>query len=169
MSLAASLALAIALAAPLRANPQGGDQADSGQNSETPIEEQQAAAAAAAQSEAEAPAAPLSLDDARVNAVTVVQAFVARKSPKGYWPFREKGSKALYKLTLSSIDEKKIKELTGGRYGVPASLDDAEKKARLKMEFVVDLSGAEWKVVGMRLRKKEPLRGRKSAPESSRN
>lgn len=147
---------------------------------DSPIEEQvreaeereraQAEARAAAEAAGqEPPPPPLTLDEARMNAATVVQSFVARKSPQGYWPFREKGSGTLYKLKLVSIDEKKVKELSQGRYGVPALLEDAGAGTRLRMEFVVDLGESEWKVSGLRLRKKEPLKGRKSAPGSSRS
>lgn len=97
----------------------------------------------------EAPPAPLSMDDARVNFETLVSAFVTQRSGAGYWPLRDKAAKRVRRLKLVSMDLKKVKKVRDGRYAGPVIFTDLDQGKKLETRFTVDLSGPEWRVVGM--------------------
>jgi hypothetical protein len=98
----------------------------------------------------EAPEATLDLG--RANFESIVEAFVARRSANaGYWPLRDKKTGRLRHLKLVSVDAKRVRGAGRGRFSGPVLLRDEINRDALDAEFVVDMSGTEWKVVGMRL------------------
>jgi hypothetical protein len=112
-------------------------------------------------------AAPMSLDDARMNFGTVIDAFLAEKTQKGYWPLREKLTGKILHLQLVSKDPKTVADAgAGGKFTGTVNFVDLLTREKRKTEFTVDLSGSQWKVVSMHLfpgpRKKKA--GGSSAP-----
>jgi hypothetical protein len=105
----------------------------------------------------DAPPSAMTLDDARVNFATVVEAYVAKNSPDGYWPYSErkggKGAKSR-RLTHPKISDKSVEKSGDARYSGLVKLRDARGGRSLTLEFVVDLSGLKWKVVSVK-----PARG----------
>jgi hypothetical protein len=94
----------------------------------------------------------MSLDLGRANFESIVQAFVARRSaPAGYWALRDKKTGQVRHLTLVSVDAKAVRGAGRSRFNGPALLRDEVNREALSAEFLVDMSGTEWKVAGMRL------------------
>lgn len=100
---------------------------------------------------AEADRSPVSIEDARVNFASIVETFVARQSPEGFWLLRDKKTGRARRLRLLSVNAKAVKDAGAGRFKGPAQLRDLGEGADLPAEFVVDMSGSDWKVVGLRL------------------
>ncbi|MFI5345749.1 MAG: hypothetical protein ACHQ51_05180 [Elusimicrobiota bacterium] len=96
---------------------------------------------------------PMSLDDVRGNFATVVETYVSKKSPKGYWPYAEKvpGKKPkAWRLTRPQVDEDSVKKLTTDHYSGRVTLRDARGGRPPALEFVVDFSGVDWKVLSVK-------------------
>ena len=98
---------------------------------------------------------PTDLDSARVNFATVVEAYVAKNSPDGYWPYTEKkdgqGAK-IRRLTLPAVVEESVKQEADGRFSGLVKMSDARGGRPCTLEFVVDFSGVKWKVVSVKPR-----------------
>jgi hypothetical protein len=95
---------------------------------------------------------PMSSEDALANFTTVVETYVATKSPKGYWPFMEKptGKKPVaWRLTEPEVIEDSVKKLAGEKYSGRVKLRDVRGGRPPKLQFVVDFSGVKWKVVSV--------------------
>lgn len=94
---------------------------------------------------------PMDLDGAIENFATIVDAYVAKKSDDGWWSYVEKKDGKKLKprrLGKPSVDEDSIKKKdgSGSRYsGLVGFVTPAG--GHFTLEFVVDFSGAEWKVV----------------------
>ncbi|MBI3551040.1 MAG: hypothetical protein HY077_00860 [Elusimicrobia bacterium] len=101
---------------------------------------------------AEPAAGPMSLDDARTNFGTVIDAFISQRSPNGYWPLKDKATGQIKRLKLLAKDPKSLREEGGGgHYAGLVTLQDAETRERITAEFLVDFTGTEWKVERMKL------------------
>lgn len=114
----------------------------------------------------------MSLDDARTNFGTVIDAFIAGHSRDGYWPLKDKATGLVRRLKVVSKEPKGITpdESGGGRYIGRITLKDANNGERLQAEFLVDFSGSEWKVKQMRLipnpkPKKKAVEAKPAAPQ----
>ena len=95
---------------------------------------------------------PIDLDGARANFAAIVEAYVASKSDEGYWPYAEKkGGKAVkpWHLEHPLVIEKSIRRQKGTRFSGLVKLRDA-RGGRLALEFVIDFSGVDWKVVAVK-------------------
>lgn len=103
----------------------------------------------------EEPPAPVTLDDARVNFGTVVDAFLAQNTRDGVWNLRDKKTRKIRKLSFESIDEKSIKPASGGpaRFRGLVTFKEAGAARPVVMEMTVDMSGTQWKVAGATLRR----------------
>lgn len=115
--------------------------------------------------EEEAPA--VNIDSARINFQTVVEAFVADKSPEGYWPLQDKRSGKTRKLKLKAINPRSVRtDFRDGFYRADAEFTDLSEGKPFKAVFVVDFSGAQWKVAEMRVPKpkEEPPKKAKPVP-----
>lgn len=97
-------------------------------------------------------AAPMSLDDARTNFSTVIEAFVAKRSEDGVWRFQEKSGR-VRSLRLEKIEVAELKTAGKGRFSGPVRMRDVKDGAVLRMNFVVDFGGERWEVVGMTMRR----------------
>lgn len=96
-------------------------------------------------------AKPMDLADAAANAETVVSSFITDRSPKGYWPLREKKSGKLLRLKLESLDGKSVRQSRRpGFYTARAKMMEASGSP-YECEFTIDFSGDRWAVTGMRL------------------
>ena len=94
----------------------------------------------------------MDLDGAGVNFATVVESYVAKKSSAGYWTYKEKknGKPAKsWRLAHPEVDSGSIKGRGRGRYSGRVKLIDARYKRALTLEFLVDFSGNDWKVVSV--------------------
>lgn len=100
-----------------------------------------------------APAGPMTLDDARTNFSSIVDSFVAARSPNGFWPLKEKATGNVLHLVSVSSDPKTINPVDGsaGVYAGTVIFRDQNTGENVKTQFTVDLSGAEWKVKSMRI------------------
>ncbi|MFI5360411.1 MAG: hypothetical protein ACHQ49_00455 [Elusimicrobiota bacterium] len=95
-------------------------------------------------------AGEMSLDDARVNFTTIVQAYVAKNSPDGYWPYVEKkAGKAAktWRLARPSVADDSVEKGESGIYSGRVTLRDARVARKFAFVFSVDFSGDNWKVV----------------------
>lgn len=100
---------------------------------------------------APAPSKPISLADARVNIVSIIEAFIAQRSPHGFWPLRDKKTRRMRHLKLLAIDDRHVHADGGALYTAPASLKDTTSGATLAALFTVDFTGPNWQVVRMRM------------------
>ncbi len=91
------------------------------------------------------------LADARVNIVSIIEAFIAQRSPDGFWPLRDKKTRRLRHLKLLSIDQKNVQAVGGALYTAPALLKDSMSKETLAAQFTVDFTGPNWQVGRMRM------------------
>ena len=98
-----------------------------------------------------APDSEVTIDDARANFGAIVETFMLRMSPNGFWPLRDKKTARMRHLQLIAVNPKRVSPAGRGRFKGPATLRDLTEEKTLNAEFVVDLTGAEWRVVGMRL------------------
>jgi len=94
---------------------------------------------------------PMSLDDARMNFATIIESFVVERSPKGYWPFKQKSTGKVLKLTFAKTLPKSVHEVLGGHFAGRAVLREVEEGFTVQADFTVDFSGSRWKVERMRL------------------
>ena len=95
---------------------------------------------------------PMDLDGARENFATIVETYVSKKSNEGWWSYVEtKEGKKLKPRCLAkpSVDEESVKQKEGSRFSGLVTLDDAGGGQRT-LEFVVDFSGAKWKVISVK-------------------
>ena len=95
----------------------------------------------------------MDLEGARLIFPTVVEAYVTKKSPDGYWSYAEKkGGKAQksWRLVRPSVSEPSIKKKNRSRYSGLVKLRDSRGGRPLTLEFVVDFSGQKWKVVSVK-------------------
>lgn len=90
-------------------------------------------------------------EDAGDNFRTVITSFIANRSPKGYWPLKDKATGRIMRLKLVKVNAGNLRKLKSNNYAGSAVLKDVERGTLLKVEFGVDFSGAEWKVTGMRI------------------
>jgi hypothetical protein len=95
----------------------------------------------------ESAAHPMDLDDARENFAAVVEGYVAKRSAKGYWTYIEKQGGKPRRLVGPSVDEESIQARERSRFSGRVKLKDARGGKPVALEFVVDFSGVEWKVV----------------------
>ena len=102
-----------------------------------------------ANSSDEGPEGSMSLRDARVNFETVVEAFVAKKSVDGYWPYREKKGAKERKLKFASIDSDSVRLKGDSVYEGAARMLEASGRRSI-LVFKVDFSGAKWRVVSVK-------------------
>ena len=94
---------------------------------------------------------PMDINGARKNFAAVVEAYVAEKSSNGYWTYVEKkgGKKAksrrlkLPAVVEGSIKQKKEDNLFSGL----VKLRDARGGRSLTLEFLVDFSDKNWRVI----------------------
>jgi hypothetical protein len=93
----------------------------------------------------------MTLDDARLNFGTVVESFITERSPKGYWPLKQKTTNKILKLRLDAIEKKTVRRLTPGHFVGRATLSQVDDASPVKADFYVDFSGVNWKVEKMRL------------------
>jgi hypothetical protein len=94
----------------------------------------------------------MDIDGARENFATIVEAYVSKKSDEGWWSYTEKkdGKKVKSRrLAKPSVDEESIKQKDDSRFSGLVKLDDASG-GRFTLEFVVDFSGAKWKVISVK-------------------
>jgi hypothetical protein len=96
----------------------------------------------------EAAPAPMTPEDAAENFKTVVESFVAKNSRAGAWEYEEKGK--ITPLVLISVQAGGLRKSGSERYSGDASFRDAATKRARRLEFTVDFSGANWKVVRVR-------------------
>lgn len=96
---------------------------------------------------------PMTADDARVNFASVVESFVAARSPNGFWPLKEKTTGNVLHLVLIDKEPKKVDAVEGSvaRYTGQVLLRDQTTGDQVKASFTVDFSGSEWKVKSMKL------------------
>jgi hypothetical protein len=112
----------------------------------------------------------MSLEDARMNFGTVVDAFVAERTINGFWPLKEKSTGNVLHLKLVSKNTKSIRDAGGSRfYSGRVALRDIVTGDTVNVEFVVDFAGAEWKVKSMQIlgkvsAKKKPSAKTQAAP-----
>ena len=104
----------------------------------------------------DAPSAAMSLSDARVNFEAVVEAYVAKKSVDGYWSYREKSGGKARKLKFVSFDSGSVQNAGDNVYTGVAALREASGR-RSSLEFKVDFSGSDWRVVSVKPR---PAKGK---------
>ena len=125
------------------------------QDNPPPSQEDKPAEPASASEEKTEPApaasAEMSQEDAVINFPTVVSSFISDRSPKGYWPLKDKATGQIMKLKLVKVDAEYLRQSGPNNFSGSAVLADIQRKTRLKVEFAVDFSGAEWKVTGMRI------------------
>jgi hypothetical protein len=95
----------------------------------------------------------MELSDALVNFETVVEAYVAKKSPNGYWSYSDKKGGKARRLKYVSISETTFQQVDGGRYSGLAKFTDARDGRRVSLTFTVDLRGSKWKVVSVSSRR----------------
>lgn len=107
-----------------------------------------APAASEAPPPAEAPAGPMSLEDARINFQTVVESYLAERSRASAWLLKQKGSPKPLRLKLLSIDGGSIKPAGPNRYSGSAAFKELSKGRRVRVLFTVDFSSEQWKVAG---------------------
>ncbi|MBI5245789.1 MAG: hypothetical protein HY923_01300 [Elusimicrobia bacterium] len=94
---------------------------------------------------ASAPARAASLKEAQENVETIIQTYVAQKSPEGFWPVKQKGGGNL-RLKLKSIDAKNVRRTSGELFKVSATFTDEESRKPYYGEFDVDFGGMIWSV-----------------------
>ncbi|MBI5240869.1 MAG: hypothetical protein HY926_10390 [Elusimicrobia bacterium] len=111
-------------------------------------------------------AASMSIDDARMNFATVVESFIAARSPKGYWPLKQKSSARVLHLRLEKVLPKTVRKAGGGNvYTGRAALWEVDEDFAVQADFTVDLGGRRWEVKSMRLVSTPPARvPRRKAP-----
>lgn len=97
-------------------------------------------------------------DDVRENFETVVKDYAAKKSPKGYWPYQEKGGKP-WRLKSLALDPSLVKKTSSGLYEGSVTMRDARTGHSLTLVFVVDFSEV-WKVVSVKSRPSKPAKSR---------
>jgi hypothetical protein len=101
---------------------------------------------------ASAPAAPMTVDDAKVNMFTLIQSFIASRSVDGVWPLKDKtGGGGLLRLTLVGSEVKKVRSSGPGRFRGAVGLRDAPTGRGYEAVFSVDMASPEWKVLAMNL------------------
>jgi hypothetical protein len=111
-----------------------------------------------------AAAAPMDLNDAKVNFDAVVRGFLSRNSEDGSWAALDADTGKTVGLTLKSLDLDTVtpgKE--PGRYTGKALMADAKGK-ELTVRFEVDFSGSDWTVSGhelLRARARPKRKGKK--------
>jgi hypothetical protein len=93
-------------------------------------------------------AAPMTAQDAGDNFKTVVESFIAKNSRAGAWEYKEKGKTS--PLVLLAVDSGAVRKTGKETYAGDATLRDAGTKRARRLEFTVDFSGANWKVVRVR-------------------
>ncbi len=103
----------------------------------------------------EKPPQKMTRADARLDFQTVVQTFVEQNSVDGLWPYRAGGG--TWRLQLVKFDVKSIKKAGRDRYAGAVVLREGNKLRVFR--FVVDFSGADWKVVSAK-----PLEKPRKAP-----
>ncbi len=116
---------------------------------------------------ADASAGSMSLDDARVNMMTVVQAFLSARQIDGLWPLKSKSEKGrLLKLKLESREITKFRASGGTKYSGTLPFTDVKTGRPYDADFTVDMRGADWKVVSMKLaagaKRKSKAKGKKA-------
>ena len=99
----------------------------------------------------DAPAGPVSEDDAKANIAQVVENFVANHSVDGAWRIVDKKTKKPRLLKLASVSEKQTVKKDESVYTVPVLFKDLAANQTVKNTFTVDFTPPEWKVVGARL------------------
>ena len=95
--------------------------------------------------------AGMSLADARMNFKTVVEAYLERKSVGGYWTYREKKGGKARKFKLVAIDAESVRTKDSRVYSGLATMREPSGR-RVSLEFKVNFSGADWKVISAKLR-----------------
>jgi hypothetical protein len=116
---------------------------------------------------ADAPPPPMTIDDARMNFATIVESFIAARSPKGYWPLKQKSADRVLRLKHEKTLPKTVRKIGEGLYTGRVVLLEADEGFAIQAEFTVDLSGARWQVKRMRLVGAPPARAAAKAPPES--
>jgi|GEM_PF-5763924 len=90
--------------------------------------------------------AEMTLEDARDNFKTIVEAKIQRESTDGVWIYTNAAGRAR-RLRLTRVEAEKAVKVGGRRYAGPALLREARGKRTVRLRFVVDFTGDHWKVV----------------------
>lgn len=157
------LLLALVLAPGVRAQGSDSEGSDSTkQEQQVPRSEDSVAPAAGGDAQGH-----MSLEDARINFPTVVQAFVDKRSDAdGLWPLRDKETGKLRKLKLVSLASEKAKEDGDGLFSAPGVVADmANNGEKLPVVFTCNFAGSEWRVEKLRFVK--PKAAKRPQPKKS--
>jgi hypothetical protein len=109
------------------------------------------------------PEVALTLNDARENFRTIVEAYVLRESDGGTWAYKDAGGKTA-KLALVRVDLESVDKVAAKRYAGLVLLRDVRARRIRKLRFTVDFSGTDWKVVSIA----EPKAAKPSAARAPR-
>jgi hypothetical protein len=99
-----------------------------------------------------------------MNFATVVESFIAARSPKGYWPLKQKSADRILNLKHEKTLPKTVRKIAEGVYTGRVVLLEADEGFTIQAEFTVDLSGARWQVKRMRLVGAPPPAKAQTAP-----
>ena len=91
----------------------------------------------------------VALQDARLNFAGVVEGFIDERSPKGYWPLRDKVTGKIRRLKLLRIEEDSVNAVGKTRFNGTALLKDVRGGKLVSCVFTVDFAAPPWKVVRM--------------------
>jgi len=96
------------------------------------------------------------LADAKDNFPAVVETFFRKAGEGGVWTLKESGTTR--RFTLLSAEPRRLKGLGKGQFSGAALARDEATRRPTNVVFVVDLSGAEWKVVSAKVAASAPQR-----------
>lgn len=94
-----------------------------------------------------APPAPMTLSDARVNFPTMIESFIASRSPKGYWSFKDPETGKTLKLKLSQVDKGSIAPSAKGSFRGKVTFQEGRTDRTIDLDFIVDFASDSWQVL----------------------
>ena len=95
-------------------------------------------------------ARPVDLEGARANFAAVIESYVLKRSPKGYWNYVEMKGRKARRLSSPSVDEESVRRLKGELFSGRVKFRDAGRPKPFFLQFDVDFSGVNWKVAAVK-------------------
>lgn len=89
---------------------------------------------------------PMDISSARMNFATVIENYLAARSPKGHWDYKDPETGAPFKLKLQAVNKGSIEPMEGTLYKGQVLLRELPGGKIKPMDFTVDFSAQLWAV-----------------------
>ncbi|MFA6004064.1 MAG: hypothetical protein WC881_08345 [Elusimicrobiota bacterium] len=125
-------------------------QSDAGAD-QAPAEEPKEPESAAPEESSPASGRDMSLEDAKVNFVTIVEMYLAARNEDGQWPLAQNNPGRALKLKIDQFREAGLRQVSPGVFKGRVLLRGRAQASRLEADFTVDFRSSLWKVAEMSL------------------